>query len=173
MMHSDGHVFAVMCCCSWLLGFASLHSRMQLASSQYCWCYQADLHPVVMLNNVTGNGIELAADPPYKLNSPSAALSHTSKVERWFDRRKQVNIFWCYVLQADPHKLVADDWGYHLTYLISYLSWVLATIMTESSPCFQKCDKGSRCRFWKMVCPGCELIVYLSTRTVRADEVCA
>jgi hypothetical protein len=46
-----------------------------------------------MLNNVTGNGIELAADPPYKLDSPSAALSHTSKVERWFDRRKQVNIF--------------------------------------------------------------------------------
>jgi hypothetical protein len=42
-----------------------------------------------MLNNVTGNGIELAADPPYKLNSPS----HTSKVERWFSRRKQVDIF--------------------------------------------------------------------------------
>jgi hypothetical protein len=46
-----------------------------------------------MLNNVTGNGIELAADLPYELNSPSAVLSHTSKVERWFDRRKQVDIF--------------------------------------------------------------------------------
>ncbi len=33
------------------------------------------------------------------------------------------------------------------------LSWVVANIRTESSCCFQKCDRKSGCRFSRMVCP--------------------
>jgi hypothetical protein len=37
-------------------------------------------------------------------------------------------------------------------FFISYVSWVLANIMTDSSCCFWKLDRNSGCRFCRMVC---------------------
>jgi hypothetical protein len=54
-------------------------------------------------------------------------------------------------------------------FLICYISWVLANIMTESSCCFWKCDRNSGCRFCIMVHPDLGRLLYTqSTPTIRS-----
>jgi hypothetical protein len=74
--------------------------------------------------------------------------------------------------KAYPHKLVAGWMTILLTFLISYVSWMLANIMTETSCCFQRCDRNSRCRYCTMVSKNLRwIIIYLSIPLSKADEV--
>jgi hypothetical protein len=71
--------------------------------------------------------------------------------------------------EAYPDKLVAAWMGTLLTFWISYVSWVLANIMTESSHGFQKCDRNSGHRVHILLSSDFVLmIIYLSTPTVRS-----
>jgi hypothetical protein len=71
--------------------------------------------------------------------------------------------------EAYPDKLVAAWMGTLLTFWISYVSWVLANIMTESSHGFQKCDRNSGHRVHIILSSDFVLmIIYLSTPTVRS-----
>ncbi len=55
------------------------------------------------------------------------------------------------------------------TVLISYVSWVLANSMTESSSCFWKCNRISGQRFCIMVCWNFGLIViYISAPIIES-----
>jgi hypothetical protein len=47
--------------------------------------------------------------------------------------------------------------------LISYVSWVLANIMTESSCCFWECNWNSGWRFWVAQILGWLLYTYMYT----------
>jgi hypothetical protein len=51
--------------------------------------------------------------------------------------------------EAYPHKLITAWRCILLTLFISYVSWLLANIMIESSCCFQKCNRnwGHRCLY--------------------------
>ncbi len=50
------------------------------------------------------------------------------------------------------------------TFVTSYISWVLANIITESLFCFWICDGNSRCRFRRSFCPkfwaDCSRLIY-------------
>jgi len=64
------------------------------------------------------------------------------------------------------HKLPEAWKGILLTFLISYVSWVLANIMTGSSHWLWKWDWNSGCRLCLMVCLDCVqiMIILLDTK---------
>jgi hypothetical protein len=69
-------------------------------------------------------------------------------------------------VKLTPTSLLQLEWW---VFSISYISWVLANIMTESSHWFQKCDRNSGHSFYIRVCPDFGLIfIYLSTPTMRS-----
>jgi len=59
------------------------------------------------------------------------------------------------------HKLPEAWKGILLTFLMSYVSWVLANIMTGSSHWLWKCDWNSGCRLCIMVCLDCVQIMII------------
>jgi hypothetical protein len=83
---------------------------------------------------------------------------------------QRLMLLFVWAAMCDAYMLYILQWmRILLTFTISYVSWVVATITTKSSHCFQKCNRSPGCRFCIMVCWNFEeLIIYLSTPIISS-----
>lgn len=58
-----------------------------------------------------------------------------------------------------PTSWIVAHHGFSDCLCMSYVTWLLINIMTESSYCFCRCYRNSGCRFCMIICPDYELII--------------